>query len=374
MKNEGTIIYIGGFELPDKNAAAHRVLSNGKGFKDIGFKVVFIGVNKNISVSEPQKKVIDSKFNIQGFDCYSIKYPTTKKDWYKYLTDITYIKEVCSEYNDIRAIIAYNFASVALKKLIQYCKNKNFCLIGDCTEWYSAKGKGLKYFAIKSLDTFFRMRILHKKLNGLIVISDYLKNYYKKCKNVYFIPPLVDLCEKKWKKKCKKKCEDIKKLKFVYAGSPGRKDNIKYLIHLVKTVNIPYELYIIGIKKEDFIFGKDNEFLTLDVDSNIKILGQLSHLETIEYIKSSDYTIFFRDAHRVTKAGFPTKFVEGVSSGTTVITNWNFQQSYDYKIVSLKELKTNNKRLYVVKLKKDTFNYVQYDDIFKKIAALFLKQ
>ena len=27
---KGTILYIGGFELPDKNAAAHRVLSNGK--------------------------------------------------------------------------------------------------------------------------------------------------------------------------------------------------------------------------------------------------------------------------------------------------------------------------------------------------------
>lgn len=26
----GTIVYIGGFEMPDKNAAAHRVLNNAK--------------------------------------------------------------------------------------------------------------------------------------------------------------------------------------------------------------------------------------------------------------------------------------------------------------------------------------------------------
>ena len=34
---KGTIIYYGGFSLPDKNAAANRVVSNGKIFKDLGY-------------------------------------------------------------------------------------------------------------------------------------------------------------------------------------------------------------------------------------------------------------------------------------------------------------------------------------------------
>ena len=40
-----TIIYIGGFELPDKNAAAHRVISNGKLLRDIGYNVHFMGIS-----------------------------------------------------------------------------------------------------------------------------------------------------------------------------------------------------------------------------------------------------------------------------------------------------------------------------------------
>ena len=39
------IIYIGGFELPDKNAAAHRVLGNAKILRELGYKVILIEFN-----------------------------------------------------------------------------------------------------------------------------------------------------------------------------------------------------------------------------------------------------------------------------------------------------------------------------------------
>ena len=41
------ILYIGGFELPDKNAAAQRVVANAKALKKIGYEVLFLGVTKN---------------------------------------------------------------------------------------------------------------------------------------------------------------------------------------------------------------------------------------------------------------------------------------------------------------------------------------
>ena len=44
-----TIIYIGNFELPNKNAAAQRVIANGKIFRDLGYKVVYIGISKEIT-------------------------------------------------------------------------------------------------------------------------------------------------------------------------------------------------------------------------------------------------------------------------------------------------------------------------------------
>ena len=47
MKNEKkTILYLGGFLLPDKNAAAHRVVNNSKIFEALNYNVILIGYDK----------------------------------------------------------------------------------------------------------------------------------------------------------------------------------------------------------------------------------------------------------------------------------------------------------------------------------------
>ncbi|MCC8151715.1 MAG: hypothetical protein LIO96_09760 [Lachnospiraceae bacterium] len=64
---KGTIIYVGGFELPDKNAAAHRVLSNGKILTELGYRVVFLGI------SHVNKEVERNEY--EGFEYWAIPYP-----------------------------------------------------------------------------------------------------------------------------------------------------------------------------------------------------------------------------------------------------------------------------------------------------------
>jgi len=39
------IIYYGPFQLPDKNAAAHRVINNAKLLRELGYETVFLGCN-----------------------------------------------------------------------------------------------------------------------------------------------------------------------------------------------------------------------------------------------------------------------------------------------------------------------------------------
>ena len=46
MVNKGTIIYAGMFELPDEDAAAHRVHGISKILIELGYKIVFIGFSK----------------------------------------------------------------------------------------------------------------------------------------------------------------------------------------------------------------------------------------------------------------------------------------------------------------------------------------
>ena len=43
----GTFVYIGGFRLPDKNAAAHRVMSVAKNLQNLGYSITFLHKTNN---------------------------------------------------------------------------------------------------------------------------------------------------------------------------------------------------------------------------------------------------------------------------------------------------------------------------------------
>ena len=310
------VLYIGGFELPDKNAAAHRVMGNAKIIRDLGGEVVFVGVDKNLSWGT---SVLSTKGNVQGFTSYSVPYPSSKKQWINYLCGIKPYVDVLEKEKNFTSIIFYNFPAVAMKHLMRYCRNRGIKCAADVTEWYSSKGKGLAFFVLKGLDTWLRMRIFHKQMDGLIVISKYLASYYNHHKNVVLIPPLVDKSEEKWIGLPQKTNDDV--LKLVYAGSPGLKDRIDVLIAALKSVKRSYHLDVIGISKEEYLnrVPEDKDFL--EHNDNIVFNGRLPHMQTLKYVSVADFSCFFREDDRLTKAGFPTKFVEAISCGTPVLTN-----------------------------------------------------
>ena len=88
-ENPKTILYVGGFELPDKNAAAHRVVSNAKILKALGFQVVFLDINRST-----KKSVLHTKTTSFGFPRYSMQYRTGR------LISIKDIKSVYQLYAD----------------------------------------------------------------------------------------------------------------------------------------------------------------------------------------------------------------------------------------------------------------------------------
>ncbi|USK38703.1 glycosyltransferase [Cytobacillus firmus] len=319
---KGTILYIGGFELPDKNAAAHRVLNNGKVLRELGYRVVFIDVDRKLTY---ETDVLDTKKNVQGFDCWSLAYPKSSKQWIHYLGNVDFLENIVREYDDIKGIICYNYQALAFMKIKKFCKNNNLKILADCTEWYSTKGTNLYFKLIKGLDSFVRMRILQKRLDGIIVISRYLETYYKDCKNIIYIPPLVDHSEEKWNVKVPEYQDD--RIHIVYAGSPGRnKDKLHVIIEKLNKLNGNYDfqLNIAGVTKDQYLsnFNRHKEIIN-KLGEKITFLGRLSHAESLKQVKMAHFTMFIRDDNRMTKAGFPTKFVESISCGTPVITTKN---------------------------------------------------
>jgi len=308
---KGSVLYVGGFELPDRNPAAHRVLNNAKILKEIGYKVVFCGVDKEISARSTTPDIIED------FESYPLPYPTSTKKWIKQMVDISAYEELVAQLEDIKFIICYNLHAVPLAKLLKIAKRKNIRVISDCTEWYSNKFSFNPIKFIKCLDTILCMRVFQKKCDGMIAISSYLANYYSNhIKNIIVLPPLVDLSDEKYQNK--KKSGDGKTT-FVYSGSPSAsKESLGEVVKVFNRVdNVDFKLNVVGVTKEQFY----NIYGIYPNNEKMIFMGRVPHKQAIEAVKQADYSIVVRPKSRVTMAGFPTKFTEAISCGTAVIAN-----------------------------------------------------
>ncbi|TDO94088.1 glycosyltransferase involved in cell wall biosynthesis [Halanaerobium saccharolyticum] len=313
------ILYVGGFELPDKNAAAHRVIANGKIFNKLGYEVDFLGITQNNKVDEFWK----CKGKYQGFNYWTIPYPTNNSDWLNYVTSIKKLKKIIKKNNKKYShIIIYNFPAIASIKLINYCKKKDIKLIADCTEWYGLNRYNLRRI-LKFLDSELRMRLINKKVDGVICISGFLADYYDNITNKIILPPLVDTNNKKWNINVN---NNNNKLSFIYAGSPGsNKDRINLVIESLinvynKKSNIEFNL--VGLDENEYLeIYPEHKTEIKDIKKFTNFYGRISHEKVITLTKKSDFTIFFREKNKANMAGFPTKFVESFTCGTPVITN-----------------------------------------------------
>ncbi len=313
MKN---IIYYGPFQLPDKNAAAHRVINNAKVFRLLNYKTVFIGCN-----SMAPTQIEKSLFQSEGFDCFELKCNSSKEK-IKEFSNLNYLKIIRSKYPDTVAIIAYDLYAPALSKLRKYCKKHKITLIADTDEWFSANGNSLIEKVIRLVDSEWRMRLLQPRVDGVIAISEFLSNYYKKKVTTVRIPPLVDKEELKWKKEVE---EATPYLTITYSGSPGKsKDRLDLIIKHLAFIELDYKLIlnIVGITKQQFIENyPDMEEIISGGRNEIVFWGRLSHIDSINIVKKSDFFVFLRDQNKVSSAGFPTKFVESISLGVPILTN-----------------------------------------------------
>ena len=319
------ILYVGGFVLPDGNAAAQRVMANAKLLQQIGYEVILIGVDKEV---DSDVSVVSTKETIQGFTTYKAAYPNSMIAWAKQLTSVVDIRAIMTHIGreKIKAVIAYNYPAIALERLLGFCTPQKIKIISDCTEWaYLENSKRLRSL-LKNWDTQRRMKKVHPKLDGIIAISDYLFNYYKGSPTAILkLPPLVDKRDSKWKELQGRALQD--KVQMIYAGSPGNggKDRIDKIIEALAKIKDgiekSFKLIVIGITKQQYLedFSKGN--IPRNMEEKVEFRGRLPHNETIKAIKQAHYTIFIRDKNLVTKAGFPTKFVESISCGTPVLTN-----------------------------------------------------
>lgn len=326
-----TVIYVGNFSFPFGNAAGKRVYANGKAFRNLGYQVVFVGMDKDVNRN---LKLERTKKTYDGFTYYNFIYPKSNKDWVNYRKTYNNLIELIEESkycDDIEMIIYYGSPSLSLfnTKLIKYAKKKDISIITDCVDWLTAKTSNPIFNLIKWADNTYQKAYANKKADGVIAISKYLENYYKKAGlKTVVVPPLSPI-----KYELSRNDDDIKIIS--YAGIPFRKgkaindpsslkdriDKTIIILNQVKNNGTKFKFNIYGFTKEEYLQALPNQKKYIyELGDSIEFHGLKNNDEVTEKIAKSDFTILIRDVNRDTTAGFPTKVSESISCGTPVIT------------------------------------------------------
>ena len=181
-----SILYLGGFELPDKNAAAQRVMANAKLLRELGFEVSFIGISKDI---------VNAPHIVDGFASTPVPYPSNTIEWMHQIFIFVRKSEILKQKPDY--VVLYNFPAFASLRILKVCHKHGIKVVHDLTEWESVRGWSPSNL-MRKIDINLRMRYCMKKMDGVIAISRYLYDYYSIYTKVILVPPTVDLTNPKF--------------------------------------------------------------------------------------------------------------------------------------------------------------------------------
>lgn len=305
--------------FPDGDAGSVRDFIFAKMFTELGHEVSVVAMGENtdykimnykgieyISLRSKNHRVLSRISNYLG---YTFKLKSfIKNHYFGSLPDIIWIVNI-----PLHSFISIK--SFALKNKIK--------IFHDSVEWYSLSQFKYGFLSYEYITKEFINRLVIDKHFRVIAISKYLFDYYigKDIASVQ-IPVLLNKNEIHIQKNVSKN-----KLVLLYAGSPGKKDYlytmVKSLIYLSEDVLEKIEFRIIGVSETEVekMFSKEKDLFD-KIKSVLCICGRVSRKKVLENLKQTDFTVLLRNPNlRYSKAGFPTKFVESIASGTPVISN-----------------------------------------------------
>ncbi len=295
------------FELPDKNAAAHRVTGVARTFALCGVSTSFLSASR--SVNEPTRR--DGEF-----PTYLEPYPSGGAAWLKYMSSTENIEMILDREKDIDALMLYNPTYSLAKAAKKVAKKRNIAFFCDITEWNAETSGSLVKRIIKKADWLIGKRNIPRLCDGMLVISSLMQEYYEKFKlPVLRLPPLNDTDDEKWYADGLRDA-DTDKVQLCFAGTAGgNKDSLDDLINAVARVK-ECSLSVIGTNEYELL----KLYPGLKIPNNVVLHGRAEHKTALRYVIGADYYVFIRKSSLRNNAGFPTKFTEAYTCGVPIIT------------------------------------------------------
>jgi glycosyltransferase involved in cell wall biosynthesis len=320
------IAIVGSFHFPFGDAAGARYRLLALALKKLGVKVHIISQLPYIPRQEDF--CVNGCYQYKGIPYYSALVETTfQKSYLK--SSLNIIKGSVNSAKLLSTIIKReeidiiffdgNF-NIHLLPILKIARQKGIPIVNDVMEWFSNFVFFGGIFHPLAWDHEICMRITNKQLNGLVVISTYLLEYYKNRSKIdpILIPAIGEFSNgpPSWPQ------NDI--FRIGYFGRPTEKDGIYDLIRAIE---------ILAHKKKDFEFflagddGRAGNLLKIKkqvssdpcLKKRIRFLGQIKQNMIPSVFAQCNTLVLSRPLERFSLAGFPQKLPEYMALGRPVI-------------------------------------------------------
>lgn len=315
------ILILSYYRFPEGDAGSLRQYAFGKLLSDLGYTVCFVGMGYG---------ACHEMGDYKGFKYTSLRTNQDKPglmgcfvNYFGYKSRLeSFIKKHYSN-SRVECILVDDIPLNALLFLKRLSKREHIMLVHDSVEWYSPEQFRFKRFAPSYILKDLNNRFLIDKNFKVIAISKYLeKHFLEKGLEIVRIPAVMDIDNLGYEKKIRRE-----RLTVLYAGTPGKKDYLKEMIKgilllgndLIKKI----DFRLIGISKDQLIDMHYVSQQMLDkLGDSLNVVGRIRRKDVLKNLEEADFTVLLRSpTQRYAKAGFPTKVVESLASGTPVICN-----------------------------------------------------
>ena len=310
-------VIVTGNRYPNGDAGAIRQHSFAKILKSLGYRPLVISLGESTDFKWEKYDEIEY--------C-SLRY-SSENVLFRVIGRLLFAKNVMDIVNKLKEQIC-GFLLVSGGKrtfnaIKKFAIKNSINLYHDSVEWFSpCEFKNGARSAVYQQQLELNANVIDSHFK-VIAISRYLENYFqRKSIKVVRIPVIMDTESISYEKNT-----DNTRIKIVYAGQVGGKDHIAEFVEAISllpgSVQKKLQLCMIGITREAYesCFGRISSHLVKN--DTVKFLGRISRDEVLKHLKSAHFTMLLRPENEIyAKAGFPTKVVESLSTGTPVICNF----------------------------------------------------
>lgn len=326
-----TIIYVGGFELPDRNAAAQRVCNNASIFRDLGYKVILLGTSRDRPYDGT---VYPAAENVGSAAAWEVGYPASTGQWFDMIRADWPLRRLVEsgavDPANVAAIICYNYPAIAQARLSRLAHSWGASAFADCTEWYGTRSWTTPANVVKNLDVALRMRWVNRRMDGIITTSPYMTQHYSA--NSIPVVEIPTLIEEPGSHDAGILANDGPLSLLAVASGFGEgtlekdvHDRIDWILDILDRVSDkvpPFVLSIAGVDRERYLSVFPQHCGLLErLGAQVEFLGRIPRVELLDRLQKAAFAFVLRHQSRVTLAGFPSKYSEAITYGTPVIVN-----------------------------------------------------